>query len=134
MTTYKTSDKITLSVRLAKPLWQKLNRNASALGVDKTAFVTKCLEKELSELAVEENTILERLETLQEKLKSPSDAVLPWSILEKLILTSSFCEALLQKLHIQQAGGEWSKIVGQARAQAVAETNYLKEKIYGMAE
>jgi predicted DNA-binding protein len=131
----KTPEKTMLCVRMPKTLWQRLARLAAAKGIDKTKLVINCLEKELDEYGGSE-AVSERLQNLQQEIAkiakiSANNSGLPWEILEKILLSSAFCEALLQKLNLQQATGEWAKIVNQARSQAVAETNYLKEKLYG---
>ncbi len=137
----KTPEKTMLCVRLPKTLWQQLARLAAAKGIDKTKLVINCLEKELDEYGGSE-AVSEQLQNLQQEIAKIAkitatnaglscNSGLPWEVLEKILLSSAFCEALLQKLNLQQATGKWAKMLNQARSQAVAETNYLKEKLYG---
>jgi len=140
------SRKVTLSVRVPKALWKKLERYTAVKGINKTSVVIRSLEKEIDE-DIASDTVWGQLQEIHQALakislpqagSSESSSTLhsgmPWEVLEKVLLSSSFCEALLQKSAWHQEAGEWSKMVTAARSQAVAETNYIKEKLYGMAE
>lgn len=136
--------KVTLSVRLPKALWKKLERYTAVKGINKTDLVIRCLEKEIDEDIASETVSGQLQEIRQEVAKLVSShgsgaslgsgLGLPWEVLEKVLLSSVFCEALLQKGAWHQKSGEWAKKVTAARSQAVAETNYFKEKLYGLAE
>lgn len=136
------SRKETLSVRLPKALWKKLERYTAVKGINKTNVVIRSLEKEIDE-DIASDTVLGQLQEIHQSLSkltssrvepAGSSSGLPWEVLEKVLLSSAFCEALLQKSTWHQEAGEWVKLVTAARSQAVAETNYLKEKLYGLAE
>lgn len=136
------SRKETLSVRVPKTLWQKLERYTAVKGINKTTVVIRCLEKEIDE-DVASDTVLGQLQEIHQALTKLASSQagpgslgsgLPWEVLEKVLLSSAFCEALVQKSAWHQETGEWAKKVTQARAQAVAETKYFKEKLYGFAE
>lgn len=140
------SRRVTLSVRVPKALWQKLERHTAVKGINKTDLVIRCLEKEIDE-DIASDTVWRQLQEIRQELAklTPSSSNssgsgsslssgLPWEVLEKVLLSSAFCEALLQKSTWHQESGEWTKMVTAARSQAVAETNYVKEKLYGLED
>lgn len=136
------SRKVTLSARIPKALWQKLERYTAVKGINKTTLVIRCLEKEIDEDVASE-TVLGQLQDIHQALAKLTSSHagsgslrsgLPWEVLEKILLSSVFCEELLQKCKGHQETGEWAKIVTTARSQAIAQTKYFKEKLYGLAE
>lgn len=102
-------------------MWQRVACHAAAMGIDKTKLVINYLEKEVDEYGVSEANITVA-RACSKKLPKYPQLIQDYlgGALEKILLSSAFCEALLQKLNLQQATGKLAKIVNQGHSQVVA--------------